>query len=601
MKLLSQALPQVRHYFDKGRWFTPAVVASLFALEVFGRRTGSDLHDTAGVTLLFLLVACVAIRHRTEPMAWVKAIGGFVWRAARYGDRFKVEFGPDLRIDPPLPRRLPAAVSLTCLALAAWAGLAVLVWWAEPAGWRPSLIRVSYLLYLACLSLLWGMMFVALFGGVFFPIMLLNYLAPRGGEPKVTRLQLAFLVGYLGAVTAASLLLPAWPVLAFCAACLVGVLLLNVWVPRPDAQLVWRAPGGSGRVYAVPPRRLLLAAALLVVLELVALIATSAGASALGLPGEPTTMPVTTLLGNWLAWLTPGILLSAAAFAFVLWRNSPARPRRPAARVLGAPAAERRRVRQAFRRRGWDAAFEGDPSPVEVPVRLVAAPFSDAAEIDPDWPLRVSVEDLEAGAVFDRLARRDEIRKRRLALRGLGRLFKAAAGWPRSPGGCGYWVAPHLWFVTGLTRDEIDGQDADEPTFLTETVGPPYHAVFHPAVRRYLHGVLKAVQADIVFVEDGVGGRGLVRAMRRLFEAFDKSGGTRRLDESDFGGLRRVKVIFHEFDVEQPYRSAVYPEPRFANLGRLRILHLFRDRGADEAWVAPPFDYDRSPAPSLVG
>jgi len=60
-------------------------------------------------------------------------------------------------------------------------------------------------------------------------------------------------------------------------------------------------------------------------------------------------------------------------------------------------------------------------------------------------------------------------------------------------GGCGYWLAPHLWFVAGLTRDEVAGGE-DEPSFLTEIVGPPYAEVFSRPVRRYLYRVLKALQ-----------------------------------------------------------------------------------------------------------
>ena len=73
--------------------------------------------------------------------------------------------------------------------------LAAAVWYASPQGWRPHVVQVTYTGYLALMSLLWGFLFVASLGGVYFPIMLLTRLA-RGGRPgdaPMTRGQLFFL------------------------------------------------------------------------------------------------------------------------------------------------------------------------------------------------------------------------------------------------------------------------------------------------------------------------------------------------------------------------------------------------------------------------
>ena len=60
--------------------------------------------------------------------------------------------------------------------------------------------------------------------------------------------------------------------------------------------------------------------------------------------------------------------------------------------------------------------------------------------------------------------------------------------------------------------------------------------------------------------------------------------------------------MFHDFDVEEPFRPSLkYPEPKFAPLGRLRVLHVFRDRGGDEELADTPFESDSTPAPHLVG
>ena len=40
-----------------------------------------------------------------------------------------------------------------------------------------------------------------------------------------------------------------------------------------------------------------------------------------------------------------------------------------------------------------------------------------------------------------------------------------------------------------------------------------------------------------------------------------------------------------------------YPEPSFAELSRVRVLHVFRDRGGEEVEVEPPYDFSWTPAP----
>jgi len=601
MKLRSGVLPQFQHTLIHGRWFTPSVVVLFLGLEMFGRQAKSDVHDTVGAVVLLMILAGIAIRHRANPIPWVKKLGGLTWALARFGDRFKVDVGPDFRGTPPLPRRLPVAIHLTGLLFAAWAALAAVVWWYVPNGWREPVVQVTYTGYLALMSILWGLLFVASLGGVYFPIMLMTRLsgADRPGEMKMTRGQLTFLGIYLGVTTAAAWLLPLWPMLAFAGVCWLVVFVVNLFPPRPGAvQFIWRNPR-TRAVRSAPVRRGLLAVMTLTVLLLTALILSAAGGRVYGYPETETSMPLTSVMGNWLGWLLPGLLVSALVFVFLAWRNDPARPALPRVYIDGVPPGERRALAPVVRARGWIAHY-GTPEPTDVRVRLVPAAESQAAEFDPAWPLAVSREDLATGSVYERLGRRDEIQLRRQFLRGLEKVFGEARSRPIR-GGCGYWLAPHLWFVAGLTRDEVQGGD-EEPSFLTEVIGPPFTEVFALPVRRYVHRLLKALQADLLFVEDGVGYRRLVRVLRVMFEVYDKGAGRRRAEDVHFRGLTKVRVMFHDFDVEEPFRASLkYPEPKFAPLGRLRVLHIFKDRGADEEYVEPPFESDSTPAPHLVG
>ena len=175
------------------------------------------------------------------------------------------------------------------------------------------------------------------------------------------------------------------------------------------------------------------------------------------------------------------------------------------------------------------------------------------------------------------MARRDEIQLRRQFLRGLEKIFHEAKGRTQS-GGCGYWLAPHLWFVAGLTRDEVTGGE-EEPTFLTEVVGPPYAEVFTSPVRRYVYRLSQGP----------AGGPDLRRGRRRLPQAGPRAanavrgvrqgGRPKRAEDVHFRGMTKVRVMFHDFDVDEPFRSnrvpgtevrSARPAPGAARLPRSR-------------------------------
>jgi hypothetical protein len=109
--------------------------------------------------------------------------------------------------------------------------------------------------------------------------------------------------------------------------------------------------------------------------------------------------------------------------------------------------------------------------------------------------------------------------------------------------------------------------------------------------------MLRAVQIDLIFVEDGVGWRRLRRVLRALFEVYDVHAGRRPAEEVDFRGLPGTRVLIHDFQFDDPFKSETYPEPKYDFLGRARLLQVFRDRGEQEELIEPPFDMSRTPAP----
>jgi hypothetical protein len=340
----------------------------------------------------------------------------------------------------------------------------------------------------------------------------------------------------------------------------------------------------------------------LITLAVVALVLTALGDRVVGVQG-PETMPITSLLGLVLAWLAPGALTALLAQMALGRYFDPARPARPVAHVTGSKSEDRPALRQWFARRGWTVRFGRRPAPLDVPLILVAEKVP-TVDDEPRWPLPVTLADLESDAgTWERLRRRDEIQCRRKVLSALERLFKLAGSRPRR-GGSGYWVAPHFWFVTGLMRDtqrDADDEfDLADGAILAGTVGPPYHRLLPRAARHHVYTMLRALHVDLIFVEDGVTFKRLKKVLRVLFEVYDVHGGRRPAEEVDFRGLPGTKVLIHDFQFDEPFRSETYPEPKYDYLGRARILHVFRDRGEHEEPLEAPFDFGRTPVPAAV-
>src|SRR5205085_5057784 len=163
-------------------------------------------------------------------------------------------------------------------------------------------------------------------------------------------------------------------------------------------------------------------------------------------PSLADPMPLTALLGSLTAWLVPGVLLVLGHQLWEIRRTDPARAT-PLTAHVAAATADRWRANALIARWGWKTRLAPEPRrPGDVGVELVPPDRSEATEFDPRWPLKVSLADLEAGAVRERLERRDEIQLRRQFFAGLAKLLKRLKAATPSSGG-GYWIAPHWWFI----------------------------------------------------------------------------------------------------------------------------------------------------------
>ena len=185
--------------------------------------------------------------------------------------------------------------------------------------------------------------------------------------------------------------------------------------------------------------------------------------------------------------------------------------------------------------------------------------------------------------------------------RGLRRLFKHAARW-RHVRGQGYWIGLQHWFVLGLSRDEEDENTGwTQRPIMQQTIGPPYHRVFTRAARAHFARVMSALEIDMIFIEDRVGFRRFRRVLGVLYEIYDIHGGRQRIEEMHFSGLRGCRVIVCEVTPDEPFRSDAYPEPDYDDIGRARVLHVFRDREDDAVDTPSPRSSTGRPVPVPAG
>jgi hypothetical protein len=607
MNLLVRAARDLTRLVSPELGFTVVIAGMVVALEALGRQSSTDLHDLLALIAVVMLGVLINVRHRRAPLSWVSAISRTL---GRLGERLKqstFEIGLDLRGEPRVKHGAPPIVMYLALGLAVWTVLAAFFAAECPRDLRALAVRFCYVAYLVPLAILWVGSILLILLSAFLPAAMIHdtfvaaHTAP-GARPR--RREFVTVLAYFVTLTLIGTFFPIGVSLLVCAMFLAIYLILCRLPARTSVRFLWRR-SGTVRVRSLTWSDWVTWEFLLISLALFALVLTSCGDRLWNAAAQIETMPVTALLGMGLAWLAPGAL-GALLLQMTLGRlRDPARAARPTAHLANVEGWARRVAMSAlFARHGWRLRFGPKrPRHLDVRLHLTDTPVlggSDAAS----WPLVISPAELDDPALWERIARRNEIQLRRKLLSSLERLFKLAAS-RNTRSGSGYWVAPHFWFVPGLMRD--CQRDADEEldfadqALLSGTVGPPYHRLLPRAVRHHFWTILRALQVDLIFVEDGVGFRRLRRVLRVLFEVFDVHAGRRAASEIDFRGLPGVRVLIHEFQFDEPFKSEVYPEPKYDYLGRARILHIFRDRGGHEERVEPPFDASRSPAPAAMG
>jgi len=565
-----------------------SVILALAGIEWWGRQGGSDVTDLVGLVLVGALVRFATGAHRRRSLPGfdrLKRAGLSLTSALRAR---VPDFGVDLREDVAHTRGVPpllSAAATLCVAI-----LAAEVAWVTWAGvsFRGAATSVFYLGYLALLGLLWaGLCVAAAFIAAMVVVTIHDTLQRRhrGDRRRSRRPQALWIAGFFLAVLLGGLLLPVWVSNCFLVVAFAFIIVARRALRLPPLTLLWRDL--DGKVGALDWYDWVSTQAALMWWGYAILVVAALGGDAFAwpLPAVAST-PITGFLGHVAAWIGgPGAVVITLGMLGLYRGALRADPSAPCptsihvSREQGDPRDERS-VAALFESRGWGVRWDpAAPERCDVRIRLVDPPMKPPKDGRWRWPIPVSASALDAPELIELLERRDVVQRRRLLVKGLARLFRRAHATPYEKGS-GFWIAPHYWFVLGLTRDTDEEDFGEDATIADGMIGPPYPLVIPLPARQHGYQVLRAVHVDIIFVEDGVAWAQVRRVLGRIFRHYDAGGG--RIEEHHFVAIHKIRAVLHDLEPGGKLDKQGYPEPDYDDLGRARVLHLFKDRGGDE-------------------
>jgi len=567
----------------------------LLGLELLGRRSPTDAVDAIGVLGLGLLVLAAWIRFE-GPVR--RRLGlGLGTRLRRRLGRLRPRIGLDFRRHPPLPQRLPQPVLWVFAGVLLSAGSAAAAHAVFPTAARAWLQGVSGALMLFALLGLWSVLAAGALFGYLYPLFSVDL--ELSAAPERARWRSRFRVWGSGAWFLLLIACATWLPLIVAVACTAAAAaFLAVAVSIPcghPLRFVWKTKDATGTPSSFSWSACLAGGALVVAAVGITIMFLATGDRIAGTANGDTR--VTAFLGLCFTWAVAGATvygLGDAALDVLLCRlRDPARPAPVRVHLAGEEAAGLGAVASELLSAGFRVARGRTRlRPMDVRVAIGEQPADDVTGDVPGarWPRSVLPEAAGDPELHRVLRRRAEILRRRELYRGLQLLFKRAAARGFREGQ-GFWIAPHLWFITHLSRD---GEEEE-----LWRIGPGYRRVLAREARHHMYAVMEGLELDLIFVEDGVGFRRFKRVLAMLFEHYDIFGGRRLEDERHFAGLPGVRVLLHDFQLEEPPRRSRYPEPDYEGVGRARILHVFRDRGGETESDLVPFDWSTLPSPRV--
>ncbi|MGE3166884.1 MAG: hypothetical protein AB7O52_18415 [Planctomycetota bacterium] len=572
--------------------------AAIVAFEKLGRASPHDGVDLLGILGVLAIVRITAL----VPASFVpwreNLVGWLRVRVLELRSHLRHNVGIDLRGDVrtegrPVPLfRTASGVGWVLLAVV----LALRGYFPDRA--RELLLSGSATVYYVFLSALWGMLLLGIAVSVVVSFILIHDLLVRRriasarGRSRLTILLTALyfasmlgvghLVGYgwgiwLGAV---------------------ALLLAHMFPKRPEGKpLIALVKNRRGEVFSVPFSSFVRQANTWVCQGVIALGLVAGGGA---YPGSGQT-EFTLALGACFLWVAAPLLVTVLARGLHLFWGQPFLSSPSGARLktvwllateeglaaqVDLPTIERR-----LRVAEWAIVCSPSSPPTnsaDLVLELSDSPETFACqELPGDTPvIQVRSKELAELDFPKRLDRWDHVWKRRRLYRRLRRLFKIASTRVFEKG-TGFLFAPHYWFVVGLTRDEDEDGLSFEDT-SDGCIGPPYREVFGVRLRRYLRELFESLEVDVIFIEDGVGYRGLKRVLSVMFEIYDVHGGRARAEDRHFMGLPGLNVHVDDFGLDRERHPIPgYPEPEYEGIGRARVLVIQKERGGGDEEVPP--------------
>lgn len=592
----------------------------LGVIEWLGRQFGSDLGDLVPSLALLGLILSLVLRHRSLGIPGVELGISKIRQGWRKVLEQESECGLDFRQLPLFPPKCPP-LTLACFVFS----IVVLTGCAFTAGSIPPFLREHvapyfYVGYLVMITALWVALIGASISFLFITYAILHdHLVNRHLErhPRTRRPEILLTSGFVGAIVLGLLATPSWFPLALLLLLSAVTLVGSLWPGVPRVLIVWKSKR-SPATFRLQLAHLYLFHFLTVLFGVASLIFLARPDLSIGAPNPSRPeMPVTETLALIFAWAsTVSLILCSPSCIRELWfhlRHRRTQSSPPVLQVLNRVSPRlQRTVRKVMSRHGWTVRFGQKRSlgaPVEILLQETESPrppfATSPGPLLPDttshWPLPLSLEDLRQDSVLNQLHRRNEVQKRRLLLRRLERMFKLTRRRDFDKGE-GLWVGCQHWFIAGLFRDEAEEDfDDREDHFLSDRVGPAFSRLLEWPVRSHYRQMTEALKVDLLFIEDGVNFRSIKIVFRTLFEIYDVHGGKQIAEERFFQGIPKVRVIIEEIDLNKNELSTSgYSEPDYEDIGRARILHVFRDRGEEDEIQETPSPGDHKLLPQLV-
>lgn len=574
-------------------WINKSVISFLLAwgtfcacLEFFLPGGSSSWWDVLAVAINLVFIGLVVwLRDYLDP-SFTFGLKRIVQKLKSWIFQYIFRIGVDFRGTPPMEKRIPTFFVVTGLISLGIVVLTFLSPHSFPFGFREKSVALSSSLYIMALTCLWLWDFFVAFISGYFAWIHINDSIQTGRNDR-----LKGKVSHIGiplalflCVLCASLLLPVYLPFYLMLGVVTISTVMSWFIPSHSFRLVWQSFDNS-KIYH-------LSLVWVLFIGLSSVVGFNILTSALATMSSWTTNikgPTiwVGLISGWSGVLGGVAWLWTTSLRLMLLSNKdPSRPVPTSLKLLHVPQDPE--FKDSLESKGFILSKESSRHTTELRLNEDAprqrVTYSSSEKV---WQIHpydlLHAEVLSELKALDRQSRRQEILEviQECLNKAKDRHFEA---------GSGYWFAPHLWYLKGMTRDT----DESDSIF----VSLPYHQIFTKEARHHCYELYTGLDLDLIFIEDAVKVESVIQVFNQVFDRLDLWG-KHRIEDHHIRGIPSVRVLIHSFENKVEWKNENYPEPDYEEISRARILHIMKDRGGDEDPVIP--DFDPTQKPQLLG